>query len=170
MRLEVVSAIHRKNKERLTSESTRQICIQPFGNDSEANCWIWHALDDHLISVAGSAYQSLSSAVFIRASGALDLASAQQYGFREIYSNDSHLLTADTYFGSKSHQPQRQKQTKTPAQLPSFWSLSPPDGQLNEVSGITRNAFWNSSTASGVGRWISTLEGWRGWRCRKLSE
>ncbi len=99
--VEVVSAIHRKWREGLINESTSRKTIEQFRSDSTTGCWTWHAIDEHLLSAAQAAYQHLSSTVFLRASDALHLLCAKEHGFREIYSNDKHLLAAAKHFGIK---------------------------------------------------------------------
>lgn len=99
--IEVVSAIHRKWREGLLSESTSRQTIQQFRSDSATGCWTWHSVEEDLVSAVQDAYLNLPSTVFLRASDALHLACAKEHGFREIYSNDAHLLNAAKHFGIK---------------------------------------------------------------------
>ena len=99
--IEVVSAIHRKWREGLINESTCRQAIEQFKSDSATGCWAWHPIDESLLSSAQDAFLKLSSSVFLRASDALHLACASEHGFREIYSNDKHLLAAANHFGIK---------------------------------------------------------------------
>jgi predicted nucleic acid-binding protein len=46
-------------------------------------------------------YSEASKQLFLRASDALHLICAKEHGFREIYSNDKHLLAAAKHFGLK---------------------------------------------------------------------
>lgn len=99
--IEVVSAIHRKWREGLIGETASRRTIEQFRSDSASGCWAWHAIDESLLAAAQAAYQGLSSSTFLRASDALHLACAKEHGFREIYSNDQHLLKAARHFGIK---------------------------------------------------------------------
>jgi predicted nucleic acid-binding protein len=99
--VEVVSAIHRKWREGLIGEETARQSINQFISDNATGSWVWHPLNSHLLSSTQKVYQRLPASVFLRASDALHLACAKEHGFREIYSNDKHLLAAAKHFGIK---------------------------------------------------------------------
>jgi len=62
-----------------------------------------HARTGHFVRLAATKGENnaLSASVFLRASEALHLICAKEHGFREIYSNDTHLLQAAKHFGIK---------------------------------------------------------------------
>jgi predicted nucleic acid-binding protein len=51
------------------------------------------------------AFQKLPPTIFLRAGDAIHLATASEAGFKEIYSNDRHLLAAATLFKLKGINP-----------------------------------------------------------------
>ena len=99
--VEVVSAIHRKWREGLIGESTFSATLNQLYSDIESDCWEWHGIDTNLLMSTQNVYRTLPSNVFLRAGDALHLACAKEHGFREIYSNDKHLLAAAKHFGIK---------------------------------------------------------------------
>ena len=98
---EVPSAIHRKWREgqidkKLFTNATRQ-----FLQDLSQGCWSVFPITGKLLQDVRERYCDLPKQVFLRASDALHLVCAREHGFREIYSNDRHLLAAAKHFGLK---------------------------------------------------------------------
>ena len=99
--IEVPSAIHRKWREgEIEKDSFTQTMLQ-FQQDVATGCWSFFPITGKLIQEVREEYSGLSKRVFLRASDALHLACAREHGFREIYSNDRHLLGAAKHFGLK---------------------------------------------------------------------
>ena len=98
-RLEVASVFHRKLREQaITPAIHREVSCQ-FADDIAAGIWLLLPVTEILLTHAQTAYQTLPATLFLRSADCLHLCAAQQAGFKEIYSNDRHLLTAAPHFG-----------------------------------------------------------------------
>jgi predicted nucleic acid-binding protein len=98
---EVVSAMHRKWRDNLIEKPVFMEAATQFKNDIRAGCWEFFNITQALLDAVQTGYRNLPSTTFLRASDALHLACAKEHGFREIYSNDKHLLAAAKLFGLK---------------------------------------------------------------------
>ena len=96
---EVVSAMHRKWREKLISADFFQGACAQFSLDIRSNLWTWFPVSSAVLDGARTLYQKMPGTLFLRASDALHLVCARENGFREIYSNDKHLLAAAKHFG-----------------------------------------------------------------------
>lgn len=98
-RVEVASVFHRKLREgSITPKNHRELCLQ-FSDDIGAGIWTFLPIGSPLLARAQSAYQTLPAATFLRSADCLHLCAAAAAGFKEIYSNDRHLLAAAPRFG-----------------------------------------------------------------------
>ena len=100
-RLELSAAFHRKLREGNLSVGAHRAVTRQFRSDCSAAIWAWVDVDDQIVSAACQRYEKLSSRIFLRTVDALHLTCAKENGFREIYSNDRHMLVAAKYFGLK---------------------------------------------------------------------
>jgi len=100
-RLELAAAFHRKLREGQIDKSVHTALVGQFSDDNLASHWTWLAADQTLLDTAVKGFDALSPRIFLRASDALHLICAKEHGFREIYSNDKHLLAAAGHFGLK---------------------------------------------------------------------
>ena len=100
-RLELQAAFHRKLRERQVTPKIHKALVSQFADDHRDGLWTWLDVDDDLLDHAARQFIALPASVFLRASDALHLACAREHGFREIYSNDQHLLVAARHFGLK---------------------------------------------------------------------
>lgn len=98
-KLEVNSVFHRKLREGAIDARGYSGLARQFDADCEQGLWIWIPVTAALIDGASAAYARASKKQFMRAADALHLASASAHGFREIYSNDRHVLAAAPLFG-----------------------------------------------------------------------
>jgi predicted nucleic acid-binding protein len=100
-RLELQAAFHRKLREGRLDAKTHRALVGQLADDHRDGLWTWLTVDDALLDQAAKRFASLPATAFLRASDALHLACAKEHGFREIYSNDPHLLAAAKHFGLK---------------------------------------------------------------------
>jgi predicted nucleic acid-binding protein len=98
-RAEVVSALHRKLRERAITAHLYKVALQQFIDEVRAGAFKWLPLSDLVLERLELAYTQLPPATLLRAADALHLSAAAGNGFREIYSNDEKLLAATADFG-----------------------------------------------------------------------
>ena len=101
-RLELAAAFHRKLRESLIDSTGHKLLLAQFSADNASGHWTWFDSSQALVEIASKKFSNLSSKIFLRASDALHLVCAKEHGFREIYSNDKHLLAAAKHFGLKA--------------------------------------------------------------------
>ena len=98
-RAEFHSVGHRKLREgAATAQSIRVVAAQ-FRADCEAGDIRLLPLTDAIVDRVETVFATAPATAYLRAADALHLASAAEYGFTEIHSNDRHLLAAATLFG-----------------------------------------------------------------------
>jgi predicted nucleic acid-binding protein len=100
-RTEVLAAFHRVFREgRITRPFFLEI-VEQFCDDEREGAVAWISSGDEIFQRAEKIYRTAGAEVFLRAADAMHLACAAENGFREIYSNDRHLLAAAALFGLK---------------------------------------------------------------------
>jgi predicted nucleic acid-binding protein len=99
--VETVAALHRKLRESALNASEYRHVLKQFAVDCGENAYRWAPMSPDIVARAKAMFESLPRTVFLRASDALHLACAAESRFREIYSNDAHLLAAAHHFGLK---------------------------------------------------------------------
>ena len=100
-KVELVSALHRDHREMKSSKAVFFALLDRFELDDENGAYHWISITTPVLKRAFDAYRNASESIFLRAADALHLACAAENGFREIYSNDRHLLAAAPLFGLK---------------------------------------------------------------------
>ena len=98
-RTEVISAFHRKLRERAISARLYEITLQEFLNETNGGAFRWLPVSERVFERAEVVYARLPATIFLRAADALHLSTASENGFREIHSNDAKLLSAASHFG-----------------------------------------------------------------------
>ena len=95
----MISAFHRKFRERAISARLYEITLRQFVNEMRAGAFRWLPLSESVFERVELMYASLPAAIFLRAADALHLSTASENSFREIHSNDAKLLSAAPHFG-----------------------------------------------------------------------
>ena len=96
---EMIAAFHRKLREGAIRAAAYAALVGQMEAHLQAGAFQWIAQSADILSRIRRVYQKLPSTVFLRAADALHLATAAESGFREVYSNDDHLLAAAKHFG-----------------------------------------------------------------------
>ena len=97
----MAAVFHRKLREGSLSKSIYNANRKQFKQDCESGVWTLFPISPGLIETTVEKIGELPPTVFLRAGDALHLATAAEQGFKEIYSNDRHLLAAAKHFGLK---------------------------------------------------------------------
>jgi len=100
-RLELAATIHRNLRESKVTQQQSQIIFDQLDLDEENRIWTWLPVSPELLANATAKFRSLKPTTYLRSADALHLACAVEYGFREIFSNDRHLIAAASAFNIK---------------------------------------------------------------------
>ena len=98
---EVASILHRKLREGAIDPSDHAERAAQLEDDINQGAFHWLPVSSELLGQVRQAFASLPSTVYLRAADALHLASARAAGFRDIHTNDRHMLAAAAHFGLK---------------------------------------------------------------------
>jgi predicted nucleic acid-binding protein len=96
---EMLAAFHRKLREAAIRPAAYAALVGQVRAHIEAGAFQWLAQDGEVFARIRHVFQKLPATVFLRAADAIHLATAAESQFSVVYSNDTHLLTAATYFG-----------------------------------------------------------------------
>jgi predicted nucleic acid-binding protein len=96
---EVQSVFHRHLREGKLTPSEYNTLGRRFADDQTADLWQWLPVTEKLIRESVARLQTLPASLFLRSADCLHLCAAADAGFKEIYSNDRHLLAAAPHFG-----------------------------------------------------------------------
>jgi len=98
---EVSCAIHRRIREGELTRRQGQELSDLFRSHVEEGVWTLVPISDRLLWDLSQVLRAIPSGVFVRAGDAIHLFSARQRGFRDVWTNDRHMLTAASQFGLK---------------------------------------------------------------------
>ena len=98
-RSEFFAASHRAYREGRLNHKSYLILTEQFASDCHSGLFEFLPLIDGVEQLLEKTFISASAKIFIRAADAMHLACAAHYGFKEIYSDDRHLLAAAQAFG-----------------------------------------------------------------------
>ena len=96
---EVVCAIHRHRREGALNQQEFRRTLDTFMDHVKAGIWTMRPVNDPILRRMAVMMDGLPATVFIRAGDAIHLATAQDSGEQEIWTNDRHLLAAASYVG-----------------------------------------------------------------------
>ncbi|MGH8094767.1 MAG: type II toxin-antitoxin system VapC family toxin [Chthoniobacterales bacterium] len=100
-RIELAATLHRNLREgKITRVQSRVIWSQ-FDLDESNHIWTWLPVTAELLAGVTKKIRTMKTTTYLRAADALHLACASEHGFKEIYSNDRHLLAAAASFKIK---------------------------------------------------------------------
>lgn len=97
--IELAYVLHRKFREGTITREELKVYLNQVKADAMKGFLVWFPVEASLLSQAQDSILSLDKKTYLRASDALHLACAREHGFKTIYSNDAHLLTAAKHFG-----------------------------------------------------------------------
>jgi len=104
-KMETEATFHRKFREHaLTHYALTEINQQLLDNSTDG-LHQWLPLTPAVMNRVHSTFLNLPANVFLRTGDAIHLATAAEAGFKEIYSNDRHLLGAASLFKLKGINP-----------------------------------------------------------------
>ena len=83
---------------RLTKEESAKV-RRHFLEHIHADFWTLFPVTQHLLAQVEEGVFGLPEKTFLRAGDAIHLLSAREAGFKEIWTNDRHLLAAAPHFG-----------------------------------------------------------------------
>jgi predicted nucleic acid-binding protein len=98
-RAEFYSIGFRKLREGLTVPSTLQAVFAQYNADVAGGDIRLLPLTDAVLDRVDSVFATAPATTYLRAADVIHLATAVEYGFAEIHSNDKHLLAAAPLFG-----------------------------------------------------------------------
>jgi predicted nucleic acid-binding protein len=101
-RVEFAAGVHRHLREGKLSEDDAAAVVRSFRHDENDGYWNWHGVTEKLLDDAAAAFEVLSATTFLRSADAIHLCCAKAAGYREIHSNDKHVLAAAGVFGLKA--------------------------------------------------------------------
>lgn len=98
-RAELASAAFRKVREGVATLADYHRLLAQFHSDLADSVIVLLPATDTVFDHIEAVFASAPSGTFLRAADAIQLATAAENGFSEIYSHDKHLLTAAPLFG-----------------------------------------------------------------------
>ncbi len=104
-KMETEATFHRKLREQEITGTQMRSLHQQFQEDIQEERVKWIPIGQPIIDLVESTFLELPPDVFLRTGDAIHLATAADFGLKEIYSNDRHLLGAATIFQLKGVNP-----------------------------------------------------------------
>lgn len=98
-KMELYAALHRKFREGEVTGIQLKIIFRQIELDDSQHLWNWLSLTEFIMASVVGSFRMLPENVFVRTADAVHLVTAKTSGFSDIYSNDTHLLSAASHFG-----------------------------------------------------------------------
>ena len=98
-RMELHAALHRKLREGEVTEGQLTTIFRQLELDESEQLWNWLSLTRSIMVSVADGFRTLPESLFVRTADATHLVTARTNDFREIYSSDTHLLSAAPHFG-----------------------------------------------------------------------
>ena len=95
---ETLAAFHRKFREGILNPAGMRTLYEQFDKECDSGAFRWLPFSPSVLAEMRGVYRRLPRSVPLRAGDAIHLACAAENGFKEIYSNDQHLLSAARHF------------------------------------------------------------------------
>jgi predicted nucleic acid-binding protein len=99
--VELAATIHRNLREGKITRAQNRLILDQFDSDEANHVWTWLPVTPELFASAAARFRVMKPSIWLRAADALHLACAVEHGFKEIYTNDRHLLEAAAAFKIK---------------------------------------------------------------------
>jgi predicted nucleic acid-binding protein len=96
---ELACTLHRGVREKVITRVHAAYMRQAFSGDSSRGVVRLIPVSEDILRAVEATVARMPDTVFLRASDAIHLASAQLEGFAEIWTNDRHMLKAAPHFG-----------------------------------------------------------------------
>lgn len=98
-RLEFACILHRHRRERHVTAREARAIWREFTSDERTGVWQWLPVTFALVARTCNDVRRFRRRPFLRAGDALHLACARENGFKQVYTNDRHMLAGSRYFG-----------------------------------------------------------------------
>jgi predicted nucleic acid-binding protein len=108
-KMEILATFHRKLREHEIVRAELNAIQMQFEFDVMEDRIEWLPLTNGVIEKVQNVFVTMPPDIFLRTGDAIHLATASEAGFKEIYSNDRHLLAAAVLFKLKGINPLAKK-------------------------------------------------------------
>ena len=96
--------MHRNLREGTLSPEKARTVREQFLEDLANESWILLPVTEHILHQVETLTRKLPRQTFVRAGDAIHIVTALNAGFRELWTNDRHLLSAAPHFGINGRQ------------------------------------------------------------------
>lgn len=101
-RVEFHAVVQRHLREGALLPNEADEVLADFASDEASGVWQWLPVTSFLLSLTCARVRAIPTDTFLRTVDAIHLTCAQMHDYKEIYSNDRHLLAAAPHFGLRA--------------------------------------------------------------------